>query len=214
MALLATVMSVRAEQFDEVKLMGSWELTSVEGDFPYFTDTFTWEGDYDEEGGNFAFADCKYLYLGTIDGQSVSNLLGIEDAIDSDFEWVNGLIYKPLKDWDVKDYFDSDFIDGGMIYDFSITNGNKLHLMFYSGIPSLHFVIESMTDTELHLKSYDGKGKVVYKRVSTDLAIANVNAKTDAPQGYYNLKGVKSTKPSHGVNIIRHKDFAKKIVVK
>lgn len=49
-----------------------------------------------------------------------------------------------------------------IITDYFISNNNKLHIQLST--TTLHFVIESLTSTEMLLKSFDEKFTATYKR--------------------------------------------------
>ena len=205
-----------AEQFDELDLRGGWELVSYTGTYDLFTTPYL-DGDGDESYKDLPISDCKYLYLEdsvyadkynyTTDNWS-TYIFGISDFNpNNDYnDWfcISGLFSRQGLPSIVDDN------DIQIITDYFISNNNKLHIQLPP--TSLHFIIESFTDTEMHLKSFDGKFSAHYKRISSP---ANVNALTvqSTSEEIYNLNGIKTPTLSKGINIIRRGKKVKKNIL-
>lgn len=205
-----------ADQFDEIDLRGGWELVSYSGDYGLFT-TPDLAGDSDYEGTSMAISDCKYLYL--------EDCIYV-DEYNSTTDWyIESII--PLLNFTPSNKYNewmcvagsftqrglppsSDENIGDIITDYFISNNNKLHIQLSA--TTLHFVIESLTSTEMRLKSFDGKFTATYNRISDP---SNVNALTvqSTSEEIYNINGIKTRTPSKGINIIRRgKKVTKKIL--
>lgn len=225
-ALVASFAVARAEQYDELDLLGGWELISCEGDYPLFTqpDRFDW-----------SLSDCKYMYLGVLFCPYVETdhddhiLPGITNTmIGHDFSTSsNGLIYKAENKWYANENnnsgkYEGEFhldSDGVRITNFFICGENKLNIVIqdvYDCCISLKFIITTLNDKELSVKSYDGKCTVSYKRISGEITGMNGIAadNNDAVETYYDLNGIRRNIPEKGINIIRKGRTAKKVAVK
>ncbi|MDE6811671.1 MAG: hypothetical protein K2J15_04905 [Muribaculaceae bacterium] len=222
LAMLLCFSVVKAEQFDELDLLGGWELVSYEGTYPFFTEPYNHL--------DFVAAECKFLYLGDIywnvDGGNKITLPGLDQPLfDKDFNGgigsANGMFYKDRKNWIDSDQMNPDD-DCILLDNFFIAGGNKLNLVpsqhsnsdFY--IPALKFIIETLNDTEILLKSYDGKFKVTYKRITGVSDVKSINDESNAVDSktYYNLDGTKTNNPLNGIYIEKTPSAVKKIVVK
>ncbi|MDE5552337.1 MAG: hypothetical protein K2I91_03960 [Muribaculaceae bacterium] len=217
-ALMASFAVARAEQYDELDLLGGWELVSCEGDYPFFTKPVYPFTDNDE-----SLSDFKYLYFGVIycheDIPHDNHILpGISNPIEHDLDLLgNGLIYKSEDRWEDSDGGYNDSSDGAAVKNFFICGGNKLNLEVDNMDWSicLKFIITNLNDKELKLKSYDGKCTVVYKRISGANGVNGIAAdNNDAPETYFNLNGIRRNAPEKGINIVRKGKTAKKIAVK
>lgn len=184
-----------ADQFDELNLRGGWELVSYTGTYDLFTNP---ESFWDMTP---AISNCKYLYIGEIpvnESEYIEVLFpGLTTSVELDTTCsYNGAFYKP--EIEGADYTDEYWIG---ITDFSISNGNKLHLLFVPG--AIHFVIESLTATELKIKSYDGNLTANYKRISNSSNVRELTAPASSKEEIYDLNGLKATSATDGVKIVR-----------
>ena len=184
-----------ADQFDELNLRGGWELVSYTGNYDLFT---TQEAFWDCTP---AISECKYLYLGemtlTPEENIKVNLPGVNNTVVLDYaSSLNGIVYKPEVGDDEEN---DDFWIG--ITDFSISNGNKLHLLFNPG--AIHFVIESLTANELKIKSYDGNLTANYKRVTNSSKVKELTSPASSKEEIYDLNGLKAASATDGVKIVR-----------
>ena len=199
--LAALNMTAMAASFNEEDLIGSWELISHDGTYPTFTTyPFTYDGDYSIVPPP---AQCKYLYLGTLDA-SVS-LPGTSGSLNNGTVFTGGLIYPEntnltaTEEWDYDDY-ENIFEIAIPLEDFYISNENKLHITWMSGFAN-RFIIDQLDNQKMVLKSYDKKFTVTYQRVSS----SNVNAISDVNSDttdYYNLQGMRLKNVAKGINII------------
>ncbi|MDE6295160.1 MAG: hypothetical protein K2M03_03765 [Muribaculaceae bacterium] len=210
-ALMASFAVARAEQYDELDLLGGWELVSCEGDYPLFT--------YRDNFLDVGLSQCKYLYLGMIycEGGDCTEqphiLPGLTKPLPHEsYITGNGLFYISEDKWESEEY--NWHSDGIAIDNFFISSGKILN--FYTEeLPALKFIITSLNDKELKLKSYDGKCTVVYKRISGANGVHGIAAdNNDANETYYNLNGIRRNAPEKGINIVRKGKTAKKIAVK
>ena len=178
-----------AQDLSEVNLLGQWEIASVNGEYYGFTERY---GD-----DNSPLTSFKYLYFGTL----------TPDTQLPDYDGYKG----------VSEYFEE--MSGGCFYgnenshnmydqevgicDFFISDKTKLHISITSFENVLRFIIEDFNDQELHLKSFDGKCDVVYKRVQVSSKLQSVETETDSySSSYYNLSGIRTSTPHKGVNIV------------
>lgn len=203
--LLAFIIQyAKAQEFNELDLLGSWELVSCEGTYPGFT-----TNPYADEPGDdydfFPVSKCTYLYLGVVDN-SVS-LPGTTGSFNPATVISGGMFYPEntnLTATEENYYDDYENISeiSLPISDFSITNQNKLHITT-GWLIDFRFVIETLTGDEMKLKSYDGKCTVAYKRVKDPSKVKGVNVSEDSNEEYYNINGHRIAAPRKGVNIIR-----------
>lgn len=205
--LLAFIMQyAKAQEFNELDLLGSWELVSCEGTYPGFTTNPY--ADLSDEYDDFDYvpaSKCTYLYLGVVDN-SVS-LPGTTGSFNPETVISGGMFYPENTnltapaEWENDDYENIQEISVP-ISDFSITNQNKLHITT-GWLVDFRFVIETLTADEMKLKSYDGKCTVAYKRVKDPSKVKGVNVSEDSNEEYYNINGHRIAAPRKGVNIIR-----------
>ena len=211
--LLLTVIGLQvkaAEQFDELNLRGRWELISYNGAYDLFTFPYFYE--YSQS----SIADCKYLTFEDL-------VLAYEYDLDNDSDTgvVLGLSeFSPNSKYNEWACFSGIFTkqepnqimnDGDMILvtDYYITNNNKLHIDLASA--ALRFVIESFTENELHLKSFDGKFTANYRRVSNPTTIKEVHVQSNLKE-IYNINGLRKHSLSKGVNIVRNGKEVRKVI--
>lgn len=207
--LLAFIMQyAKAQEFNELDLLGSWELVSCEGTYPGFTTNPYADYNVGDDYGDYDYvpaSKCTYLYLGVVDN-SVS-LPGTTGSFNPATVISGGMFYTEntnLTATEENYYDDYENISeiSLPISDFSITNQNKLHII-PGGWLDFRFVIESLTADEMKLKSYDGKCTVAYKRVKDPSKVKGVNISEDSNEEYYNINGHRIAAPRKGVNIIR-----------
>ncbi len=225
--MLSSISILHAEDFDELALLGGWELTSVEGSDPFFFENLR------GSDGDVTLASCKYMYLGEYTWYEETNgnsiiLPGMSKPMSKWGGYVyscQGLLYKPLEQWynhddpHTEDYYIYLKYDGYLLQNFFIAGGNKLNLVISLDLDEEYvkkFIIESLNDKEMRLKNYDGTLKVTYKRVAAGNGVKNVNANSDADEThtYYKLNGTAITHPTEGIYIDKTATSAKKIIVK
>ena len=182
--LLTTIFSLNlhAQDYDEVNLLGLWELESSEG--VYFG--FSVDGE--------SSTPPSHMYFGRV--TDISQLPSDPDDDDIDDLW-GGYLF------DDTDRF---------VYpvtDFLISNSNKLHIDI-DGEISFRFVIEELSDQKLRLKSYDGGFTATYKRVSSTTKVKEIATTDSTQEEYYNLQGIQSRVPHKGINIVRRGSKVKK----
>lgn len=205
-----------AEQFDELDLCGGWELVSYTGNYAVFTTPYL-NGDIEEEKPCTRISDCKYLYLEDCIYADEYNY-----TTDSDIAHIF-----PLSDFTPNNKYNEWFCVSGsftkqglpptsdendihVITDYFISNNNKLHIQLYT--TTLHFIIESLTATDMRLKSPDGKFYANYKRISNPSNITELRAPDCIAEETYNLNGIKTNPTTKGVKIIRRgKEVSKRI---
>ena len=171
MLMVMATFGVKAEQYDEVNLLGKWEITERAGQYlilEYFEDC--------EFEGN----QVKYISFGQciVDERFPSNGIFLDNSNYEDADW--------------------------SIYDFFISNGNKIHIMLVEGqYPSLHFVIDSFTDSELKLHTYDNKMHMTLKRVANPNKVGEIHEVVSSQNGIYNLNGTKVENPDKGIYVVK-----------
>lgn len=195
-------MQIKAvEQFDELDLLGGWELVSYSGTYEMFTKPLA---------GRIPASECKYLYFGNVYAEEDEEVIVSFPGMDAPGYClgasINGLVYnkESITYDETETGYDEDEYEGYLeMSDFFISNVNKLHLQFFGGYGgSMQLMIETLTNTELCLKSYDGKFVVKYKRISGPLGLSEISS-SSSTEDIYNIKGIKTHTPSRGVNIIR-----------
>ena len=69
--------------------------------------------------------------------------------------------------------------------------------------PSLHFVIDSFTDSELKLHTYDNKMHMTLKRVANPNKVGEIHEVVSSQNGIYNLNGTKVENPDKGIYVVK-----------
>ena len=148
-------MSANAQNIDETKLLGKWDVGSITGDLPL---------DLSSNLAGFVFGYTKLNIDGKMRNYS-GYIIGYEKDGKTDHEDV------PIRD-------------------FFISNNNKLHIYEIYQNAVLRFIIESMTETTMTLKTYDGQCLIsLTKDNSSEVKSAIINQTDDT--SIYNLAGQK-----------------------
>ena len=187
--LVVGAICAQAEQYDEVKLLGLWEITEKEGNWKPL-DVFQ----------ESVLEELHYISFGDT----------YDPSID-DITYVGGGAYWSEMPKDFTScgiYPSSDSYDfGGVVFDdFFISNDNKLHIiqdLSDYNVSSFRFVIDSFTGSELKLHTYDNKMKLTLKRVATPNAVKELQGQTDIPNAIYDLNGKKAQNPEKGIYVVR-----------
>lgn len=151
-AVIACAASVKAQDFDETMLVGTWKFQSMTG--------------YYVGSGISSFGTLKLGDMMKTNGEKYPCSGELSDITSSS---------------NCDDLSDKMYVD-----DFFISNGNKLHILTNSQI-ALRFIIESLTDTEMKLKTFGGNELTLVKAVSVAEDV-RVEAQS-AANGIYNLNG-------------------------
>ena len=100
-----------------------------------------------------------------------------------------------------------DFYNPTWISDFSITNGDKLHIGLESssnGCFTLIFKIVSLTPTELVIQPLGSSNQIRFQKKSTPTSINAAKISTlSGDETIYDMTGTKLTKKNKGMNIIK-----------
>lgn len=152
-----------AQNFDETQLIGKWHVTSANGNW------------------NNTIASIEDIVFG--------------DIIYDCYEGYK--IYKAYSPgyiahvthydcWDEEERHD-DTID---LWDFFISNGNKLHLIVEESVSnlSIRLIIKELSDNSMTLESFDGKSQFVLAKETTKAPSVTVNTKVQTPN-IYDMKG-------------------------
>jgi len=99
------------------------------------------------------------------------------------------------------------FFNPSWISDFSITNGDKLHIGLEpgsNGCVTLIFKIVSLTPTELVIQPLGSSNQIRFQKKSTPTSINAAKISTlSGDETIYDMTGTKLTKKNKGMNIIK-----------
>lgn len=165
------------QQFDELDLLGKWTVTSRTG----------WLNNSISRAGGFYFGDIEYN-----DFEGEDTILCASAGMIYDMKVENG-------------YWDAHYTNAENLRDFFISNGNKLHIQIVSvdgGNPTLHFVIDELTETTMKLHTFDNSCQLILVKESSSIAVANAD-NNDEPVETFNLRGERVENPTSGIVIER-----------
>lgn len=171
--MLVSSVSLQAQNFDEENLVGKWKRSAA--------------------------MQPVDKYLVSIDSLFLGNGLWTYEEYGGTTEYLSGVFYGQ---WQGSDDL-ADLYNVTRIRNFSITNGNKLHIGVYRDI-TLMFKIVSLTSTELVLQPFGSSNQIRFQKVSTTSGINS--AKVSSLQGdaaIYDVTGKKLSKKNKGLNIIK-----------
>lgn len=176
----------QAQEFDEVDLQGVWDVSSMEGQI------------------NNSVVSIKTLVL-------------MDTLVEGKYEiprggFVEDITYHECYNSDANEW--EDYTAGVVeIYDFFISNGNKLHIILDDGMPnmSLKFIITELTENSMSLKTFrphNGESCTINltKRASSDVSELKATDKDKTEKAYYDINGRQHSKPTQGINIIQYSD--------
>lgn len=195
-----TAMTARSEEFNEVDLLGKWDVVSQTGnisdgllsfDAICFGRAFL-SGDNEIEFNPNGYVQNVVYISGKLDWESFDNM--------SDFENSN--------------YIGNN--DYCMLRDFFISNGNKLHIdMYIIYGDKFRFVIESLTDNEMVLTNFTGDCRMVLRKADGGSSVEKITVEdTTGNTGYYTVDGRKVEHPSGGLYIHKSADATEKVLIK
>lgn len=191
-AVIMIALGVKAQEFDELTLLGKWNVTSMTG---------STSPDGIKSFKAIAFGDVP------IEDDNVVDDGYVEFSYNIEYSYFGAVIYNPvLVNPDDEDSEEIEYSD------FFISNNNKLHISETSNNNSLRFVIEKLTDTEMELRTYDGKCHISLTKDPSAINRINEEQK-DAPSVYYDLNGMKISKPSKGIYIEKKGNSSRKAIV-
>lgn len=183
--IVAALIAKANQQYDERDLLGTWEITEREGSTPLWA---YWEAD------EFCKGEIKFFQFGFDEG-GVNSSYDIKDyELAGAIFWSNPLLPKP---------------NGAGCYvpigDFFISNGNKLHVVYGDDdyFNTLMLEIESFTDSELKLVSFNGKMRLTLTRITGTLVSADMSTADIEPTSIYTLDGMKVKEPGKGIHILK-----------
>lgn len=184
--LVATFCVASAQNYDEVQLLGKWNVVSLDGS----------PNDLVVKFSSISFGDCIMH-----DEDNYGDLVA------------SGIMYGVFC---TDPYFEDDSMQP--IWDFWISNGNKLHIMFKDSFdsPSFRFVIDELNDDKMVLHTFDNKCQLMLSRVKDgDLTSVSsvVNDNMDQMDAIYTIGGVKVETPKSGINIVRKNGVTTKLIV-
>ncbi len=171
--MLVSSVSLQAQNFDEENLVGKWKRSAA--------------------------MQPVDNYLVSIDSLFLGNGLWTYEAYGGTTEYLSGVFYGQ---WQGSDDL-AGLYNVTRIRNFSITNGNKLHIGVYRDF-TLMFKIVSLTSTELVLQPFGSSNQIRFRKVSTTSGING--AKVSSLQGasaIYDVTGKKLSKKNKGLNIIK-----------
>lgn len=180
--VLVSSLSLQAQNFDEANLVGKWERSTamlpvdnylVSIDTLYLGNNM-WS--YKENDGNTETRYASGIFYGQWQG-AISNG-NYEDKLADNYNTT----------W---------------VLDFSITNGDKLHIGLSDDF-TLIFKILSLTSTELVIQPLGSSNQIRFQKISNPTGINS--AKISSLSGgstIYDMTGKKLSKKNKGVNIIK-----------
>ncbi len=183
--MLAATLFAHAEQYDEVDLLGRWDVTSFSGEISTVAPGV----------GTKSFTS---IYFG---------------AYMHDCSLFNGYIYNYIF-VDCDNNYHSDNEEMPLIEDFFISNGNKLHIIYgndYSS--SMRFVIKSFSDDRLVLENYEGTCHIELKKAASGINAPQLIEKEGTDE-YYNLNGIRISNPDEGLYIKRAHGKKGELIIK
>ena len=189
--ILLTIVSIEvvAQELSEVSLLGQWEIASVNGEYYGFTERYR-----EDDSPLTSF---KYLYFGTLTPDTQLPDYDGDKGVPKDFDAMSGGCFYGNEN--PHSMYDEEVA----ISDFFISDKTKLHISITSYENVFRFIIEDFNDHELHLKSFDGKCDVVYKRVQGSSKLQSMETETaKESSSYYSLSGIRTSDPQKGVNIV------------
>lgn len=191
--LVVGAICAQAEQYDEVKLLGLWEITEKEGNCKPL--------EYFQEEVLYGYGELHYISFGDTYDPSIDD----PSAIGGGAYWSE--MPKDFTSCGIYDPSSHEYDYVGVLFDdFFISNDNKLHIiqdMNDSEVSSFRFVIDSFTDLELKLHTYDNKMKLTLKRVATPNAVKELQGQTDILNAIYDLNGKKTQNPEKGIYVVK-----------
>lgn len=168
---LVSVVCTQAQTYDETELLGKWDVTSITGQV------------------NNTVISFESLYLGDTlvtqgedDRWLAAGYFTKFKCIDGDSE-----VYNPQESYT---------INMEPVYDFFISNNNKLHFVTLDNANQIRLVIKEWANDVMKLESYDGKTKIELKKDKS--SVKSVMADTSEKNAVYNIRGLKVTQPEKG----------------
>ena len=175
--MLVSSVSLQAQNFDEENLVGKWKRSAA--------------------------MQPVDKNLVSIDSLFLGNGLWTYEEYGGTTEYLSGVFYGQWQGSEESHGDLADLYNVTRIRNFSITNGNKLHIGVYRDI-TLMFKIVSLTSTELVLQPFGSSNQIRFQKVSTTSGING--AKVSSLQGgsaIYDVTGKKLSKKNKGLNIIK-----------
>lgn len=193
-AMLAIAAS--AQTFDESLLYGTWTLSEKTG----ANDVTPLYHSIDE----ITFSDDIVYYTHYSDGE------------ESEDEYVGGVI-KFVRSEKYQKYDHEDSYEGfdpepyyEAVHDFSITNGDKLHILLDNDYPLIRLKIITLNESTLVVSNYSGTCTLTFAK-SASAKVNTISATKTHSNKTYNLSGQEVAKPTQsGVYI----EDGKKVLVK
>ena len=181
--MLVSSVSLQAQNFDEENLVGKWKRSAA--------------------------MQPVDKYLVSIDSLFLGNgVWAYNDGTDDTTEYLSGVFFGQWQGSEESHGDLADLYNVTRIRNFSITNGDKLHIGVYRDF-TLMFKIVSLTSTELVLQPFGSSNQIRFQKVSTTSGING--AKVSSLQGdsaIYDVTGKKLSKKNKGLNIIKPENGA------
>lgn len=190
-ALVAVfVGQAQAQEFDEEDLQGVWDVSSMEGPL------------------NNSIVSIKTLVLmDTLvdygeDDHDLNPRGGFAEEVVFHYSYDNNANEWWDRTWNIV-----------KLYDFFISNGNKLHIILSDEMPnnSLKFIITELTENSMSLRSFrtpNGEGGTISltKRASSGVNEVKASDSNKTENAYYDINGRQHSKPIKGINIVKYSD--------
>lgn len=176
----------QAQEFDEEDLQGVWDVSSMEGPI------------------NNCIISIKTLVL-------MDTICDYGYEISPRGGFAEEVVYHEYYDNNANEW--KDYTEDIEIYDFFISNGNKLHIILDDGMPnmSLKFIITELTENSMSLRSFrtpNGEGSTINltKRASSGVNEVKASDRNKTENAYYDINGRQHSKPIKGINIVKYSD--------
>lgn len=200
--LLLSVMA-KGEGYRTLDLLGTWELTDSEGTNALMRSI---ENVYLRGEG-----PVRYMYLGEFSHETHPSWVYQDDHSDYEYYFLGALTaYNPEGQSNYYEYWG--------VSAFWISDGDNLHILGADGYndcnESFFFVIESMSGSELKLRTFDNKMRLTFKRVSDSeyTKSTEVSPLAEGPESIYTLDGMKVEEPGKGLYIVKRDKETNKII--
>lgn len=185
--VLVGSLPLQAQNFDETNLVGKWERSAVMqpvDNYLVSLDSLFFGNDVWSYTDNEGYADTRYA-SGIFYGQ-----------------WQGA-----ISDGGYEDKF-ADHYNATWILDFSITNGDKLHIGLSDDF-TLIFKILTLTSTELVIQPLGSSNQIRFQKVSNSTGINAAKVSSlYAGSTIYDMTGKQLSKKNKGVDIIKPNDGA------
>lgn len=173
--MLFGVMTISAQQYDELDLLGTWKVTSQKGEISNTLKSFE----------KITFGECTY--------DKYYNNLGNWEYQES-YPVPLGVVYGTV---DTEGFSRPT----NVIWSFSIPNTNKLHVLIAGREDlAMYFVIQRFNEEELVLTNYTGSCEITLTNIDSS-KVRNLVSSEREEKKYYSLDGIRVENPDKGIYV-------------